>query len=184
MLEGSSLLLRHADPSGPGLEQVGIARPPLGVLDFEARHLEKLSPFRESISPHMARIAPALEAIHEGIPLGIVKADKIGQQEATSRPQSARSLGNVGSRICKVMRRDAAEMQVETAIGEGQGFGQSPAVRDVRNTLPNDVLTRGNKHARRQVKRDNRANVWRKAQRGVPTTGGHIDHALITTWRC
>ena len=144
----------------------------------EAGIAEKLAPAAEAIAADVRGIAElfdVLEPVVEGFVFGAVIID---DGDAAAGAGDARHFADGGRVVGKMMRGKADGDDVESGIGEGEGFGRAATGDDVGESTSGGVFRGLGKHSLREVVGDDLAHVGSKSESGVTGTGGDVENGV------
>jgi hypothetical protein len=140
-------------------------------------------PLGEAVGAHVAGVAPALEAVHEGVQLRVVQADVVGDEQQAAGAQGGGGAADKGAHVGEVVGGDAADHQIDAGGGDGQLLGGGLEVAQVLQAEAAVVIAGGVEHGGGEVAGDDVAHVGREGEGGVAAAGGDVQHQLVAAGR-
>ncbi len=153
------------------------------MSDAQPGRLEPAAPLGDGVRADVAGIAPFLEAVEEGVEVGIVGRHLVVEQEAPTRLEHACDLADERVRVGEMMRRDATRDQIEARGLERQRLCRRLDEGDVGGAALRGERLRELEHARCEIAGHDLRDVRCERECGVPRAGGDVEHPLAPAGR-
>ncbi|MNN15688.1 hypothetical protein D3C81_1288010 [compost metagenome] len=134
-------------------------------------------PFGGRIVTHVARVAQHLDGLQVGVEQRAARRHDIDEGRHPTRLQYAAHFAQGQAQVAPVVRRVAAEDEVERGVGERQAFGGASLRGDIAQAALGGGAGNHIEHGLRQVVGDHFGNQWRNVETDVTGTTAQVQHA-------